>query len=93
MKVIALFLAIMFLSSNLVESRKLGVGGIYGSEQRFHHGRGKIIEDSEEEKMITNYPKSSMANQHVMAKQRFNNKGSDSREDDHVKFKLIDGHV
>lgn len=91
MKLIALFLAIIVMTSLLVESTASGVGGIYGQEQRNHVTKGKVIEGSEKEKLNTNNPKSSVesANNHAMPKVNNNNGDGTSHEDGKLKHRIV----
>lgn len=72
MKITAIFLAILVLSSSLGESRASGLGGIYGQEQR--NQRGKVIESIGNERMNSNNPQGSAesANHHVKPKEKAN---------------------
>ncbi|OIW05149.1 hypothetical protein TanjilG_02622 [Lupinus angustifolius] len=92
MKFIALFLTIIVVTSHLVESRAIGLGGIYGQEQRNHVGnKGKVIES----KLKTNNP-TSVANENHHAKSEVGNGTSQKDDEDRNKdgkFKRIVGHA
>ncbi len=80
MKLVAIFLAIIVVTSHLEESRASGLGGIYGEEQRNRVGRGKVIESTDEKgKINTNNPKNSVqsANHHAKPKEDGTFQGDD----------------
>ncbi|TKY62138.1 hypothetical protein E2542_SST11994 [Spatholobus suberectus] len=83
MKLIALFMVIIVVTSSLGESRASGIGGIYGQEQRNRVGRGKVIESIEKAKTNIHSPKSSVesANHHAKPKENYNDAVGTSQAD------------
>lgn len=89
MKLLVLLVAIIIVSFSLGDSTTSGLGGMFGKEQRFHGGGGKVIEDTEKRSININSPESTTQ----MVRQSFHKRAGTSREDDDVKLQHIDGRA